>query len=67
MDESIQVGVIGIRAPDGSILTTEQIRERKTPENAKKEQEELSVIGHIFAEKFAFYMRETRKIERRRA
>lgn len=63
MDDYIQIGVISARAPDGEFLPAVPIYTKRTPEAAEAEAAALRPVVKIFAEKFAHYLRETRKIE----
>ena len=57
--ELIQVGVIAARAPDGSFLPSVPIWEPATPEAVEAEEAGTALIGRIFAERYAQYLRET--------
>lgn len=62
MNDYIQVGIIAARAPDGSFLPSQPIYVRRTPETEAAERAALIPVAKIFAEKFAQYMKETKKI-----
>ncbi len=61
-DGYIQIGVMSARAPDGSFLPAVPIYTRRTPEAEQAEAAALRPVAKIFAEKFAQYMKETRRL-----
>lgn len=65
-DEYMQVGVMAMRAPDGTFMPSVPLYIRATPADRAKEQQFIGDIGRLFADKMRQYQREVARLNTRK-